>query len=149
MGLKSNHYTKHPDYQYFDQDNRPLRTKYSINDPDEFDHYDYMRDEVFPEMQKRGIEMSVINRLKKVDLSKESSAAVEKWSQDVKTKFHPKEPKNKTFFGQSDEKIVKGLGKKKATKRIAFFLNRGGKNIPEAECKRLERLKEKLENENS
>ena len=71
----------------------------------------------------------------------------EKWSDPVtkNEKWHP--PKD--FFKQSSAKIAKGLkeassSEKQAMSRLNFYINRAGKNLSEADKKRLEDAKVKL-----
>jgi len=68
------------------------------------------------------------------------------WSGEVKTKWHPPEG----FFKQSADRIASGLKSaakdlKTAMSRLNFYINRGGENLSNADMKRLEAAKKKLQ----
>ena len=70
----------------------------------------------------------------------------EKWSGDVKTKWHPPEG----FFEQSAEMIAKGLKKAsdsraQAMDRLNFYINRAGDNLTGERRAILEHAKQLLE----
>lgn len=69
----------------------------------------------------------------------------EKWSGDVKTKWHPKEG----FFDRSASEIASGLKSasddlKQAMSRLNFYINRAGDNLSSEDKSRLELAKNKL-----
>lgn len=69
----------------------------------------------------------------------------EKWSGDVKEKWHPPEG----FFKKSAQDIAKGLkenskNEKQAMSRLTFYINRAGKNLSEEDKRRLENAKTQL-----
>lgn len=69
----------------------------------------------------------------------------EKWSGDVKTKWHPKEG----FFDRSATEIASGLKSasddlKQAMSRLNFYINRAGDNLSSEDKSRLELAKDKL-----
>jgi len=68
------------------------------------------------------------------------------WSGEVKTKWHPPEG----FFEQSASKIASGLKSaskdlKQAMARLNFYINRAGENLSDADVRRLEMAKKKLQ----
>jgi hypothetical protein len=70
---------------------------------------------------------------------------VNKWSNKVKTKWHPPEG---LFKNGSPEEIAstvsQGVDLKTAMARLNFFLNRGGSNISPAIRKKVEKAKDIL-----
>ena len=69
----------------------------------------------------------------------------EKWSKDIKTKWHP--PKG--FFEQPAVKIAEGLktasdGLAQAMDRLDFYINRAGENLSSEARERLEKAKQVL-----
>jgi len=71
----------------------------------------------------------------------------EKWSKDIKTKWHPPEG----FFEQPAEKIADGLkaasdGLAQAMDRLDFYINRAGDNLSATTKDRLEKAKQALRN---
>jgi hypothetical protein len=70
---------------------------------------------------------------------------INKWSNKVKTKWHPPEG---LFKNGSPEEIAstvsQGADLKTAMARLNFFLNRGGSNIPPAIRKKVEKAKDIL-----
>jgi len=72
----------------------------------------------------------------------------DKWSGDVKTKWHPKEG----IFTKGATEIARYLAKnssslKKAMARLNFYINRAGSNLPADRRKTLKQAKEKLRKE--
>ncbi|QRE00325.1 hypothetical protein [Burkholderia phage BCSR5] len=70
----------------------------------------------------------------------------EKWSKKVKTKWEPPEG----LFTESAEKIAQGLKRghtdlQGAMGSLNYYINRAGKNLSDADKKRLEAVKPKLQ----
>lgn len=81
------------------------------------------------------ISSKILEKLHAFDINDEKEP--EKWSGDVKTKWHPPEG----TFEKSGKGIAKTLlagGKKKALKRLAFYRNRAGDNLSPADNARLD-----------
>jgi len=83
-----------------------------------------------------------------------------KWSADVTEHSHALALENKVFTGSSPKKIAASLKRsaeastqrkadpyRSAMSMLSFYINRGGKNLPAARKKTLERAKDELRKE--